>query len=254
MLSDTGKLSFLAKYTIKIRVGGSMKKGLVIAVTCLAVLLAAIPANASAPVASPLLKQGMSGDEVYKLQVKLQEYGYLEDNPDGNFGPDTKSAVVSFQLDVGLAADGVAGPATVKALREYKPAAVSRGPADNRKAQQLVAFAKQYIGVPYVWAGRSPNGFDCSGYIYYIYSHFGLDLPRMADGQFEAGVSVNRRNLQLGDLVFFSTYEPGPSHVGIYIGGGNFIHASSGAGEVTITPMAKQYYLDRYVGARRVLR
>ena len=76
----------------------------------------------------------------------------------------------------------------------------------------------------------------------------------MADEQFESGLAVNRRDLQVGDLVFFSTYEPGPSHVGIYIGSGQFIHASSGANEVTITPMAKQYYVERYLGARRVLR
>lgn len=217
---------------------------------CLAALLIAAPAHAA------LLKQGMSGDEVSTLQAKLAEYGYYQGAPDGKFGSATKIAVIEFQLDLGLEPDGVAGPATVKALREYKPAAVpvSRGPADARKGQQVVAFAKQFLGVPYVWAGRSPGGFDCSGYIWYVFNHFGITLPRMADGQFEVGVPVGRRDLAPGDLVFFSTYEPGPSHVGIYMGNGHFIHASSGADEVTVTPLSKQYYVERYLGARRIIR
>ncbi|MDT8901225.1 NlpC/P60 family protein [Anaeroselena agilis] len=220
----------------------------------MALLIATAAAHAAA---SPsLLKQGMSGDDIYKLQAKLLEFGYYEDTPDGNFGSQTKLAVLEFQLDVGLEADGVAGPATIKALRDFKPAdgQPSRAQAETRKAQQLVAFAKKFVGVPYVWAGRSPGGFDCSGYIWYVYNTFGIQLPRMADGQFEVGVPVSRRHLAPGDLVFFSTYEPGPSHVGIYIGGGKFIHASSGAEEVTVTPLNKQYYLERYLGARRIIR
>ncbi len=215
-----------------------------------------VAAAAQAAPSPALLKQGMSGHEIYKLQLKLQEFGYFEGTPDGAFGSHTKAAVQEFQLDLGLAADGVVGPATLGALRDYKPAAgqASRAPGETRKGQQLVAFAKQFVGVPYVWAGRSSGGFDCSGYIWYVYDKFGIQLPRMADGQFEVGVAVSRRNLTPGDLVFFSTYEPGPSHVGIYIGGGKFIHASSGAEEVTITPLNKQYYLERYLGARRVLR
>ena len=196
----------------------------------------------------------MSGDDVYRLQAKLQEFGYLEAT-DGLFGSATRLAVMEFQLDIGLEADGVAGPATIKALRDYKPALqASRGPADSRKGQQLASFARKFIGVPYVWAGRSPSGFDCSGFVWYVYNNFGIQLPRMADGQFETGAPVSRRDLVPGDLVFFSTYEPGPSHVGIYIGGGNFVHASSGADEVTITPMGKQYYVERYLGARRIIR
>ncbi|MDR3563867.1 MAG: NlpC/P60 family protein [Negativicutes bacterium] len=233
-----------------------MKKGLLIALSCICALLFVTPVMAASAPAGQLLKQGVTGDEVYKLQQKLQEFGYYQDSPDGIFGNDTKQAVVSFQMDAGLQPDGIVGSATLAAIKQFKPGSlpVSRGLNDSRKAQQLVIFAKQFIGVPYVWAGRSPAGFDCSGFISYVFDHFGVALPRMADEQFESGLAVNRRDLQVGDLVFFSTYEPGPSHVGIYIGSGQFIHASSGANEVTITPMAKQYYVERYLGARRVLR
>lgn len=234
-----------------------MKKGLLIALYCLFVMLFTIPViHASTPVDMNVLKQGTSGDEVLKLQQKLREFGYYTGELDGTFGQDTTLAVVDFQIDAGLEADGAVGPDTLTAIRGFKPGIIvaSRGPNETRKAQQLVALAKQYLGVPYVWAGRSPSGFDCSGYIYYLFDQFGIQMPRMADGQFEAGVPVNRRELRPGDLVFFSTYEPGPSHVGIFIGGDRFIHASSGAGEVTLTPLSKAYYQERYIGARRVFR
>lgn len=211
---------------------------------------------ASSPDTPPVLKQGMSGDEVYKLQLKLQEFGFYQAGPDGKFGTQTKIAVTNFQLECGLEPDGVAGPATLQAMKDFKPSAqpVSRAAANERKGAQVAAFSKQFLGVPYVWAGRSPSGFDCSGFIYYIYSQFGYQLPRMADEQYLVGMTVSRRDLLPGDLVFFSTYEPGPSHVGIYIGGGQFIHASSGATEVTITPLSKAYYQSRYLGARRIIR
>lgn len=125
---------------------------------------------------------------------------------------------------------------------------------DEQKGPQIVSFAKGYLGVPYLWAGRGASGFDCSGFINYVFTSFGYEVPRAADEQYEVGLNVPRTELQPGDLVFFSTYEPGPSHVGIFIGEGAFIHASSAAGEVTITPLTKDYYVARFIGARRLLK
>lgn len=138
--------------------------------------------------------------------------------------------------------------------KEYKTRLVKTESYAGPKGQQITAMAKQYVGTPYVWGGASPAGFDCSGFVYYLYKQFDIDLPRMADGQALTGNSVNISDLQPGDLVFFSTYEPGPSHSGIYLGDGCFIHASSGAGEVIITSLLKPYYKERYLGARRVIR
>ena len=231
-------------------------RNLAVAVVAAVMMFLAIP-YASAQPASPDMpvKRGMYGDEVSKLQNKLKEYGYYKDPVDGRFGANTLSAVVQFQMDAGLTADGIVVLSTWESLKNFRGASsISRGRGNSRKAQILLSMARQYVGVPYVWAGRSPSGFDCSGFIYYVFDQLGYGLPRMADGQFEVGIPVSRNSLEPGDLVFFETYEPGPSHVGIYIGNDQFIHASSGAGHVTVTPLNKTYYRDRYLGARRILK
>ncbi len=128
--------------------------------------------------------------------------------------------------------------------------------ADERidsQAEAIIEAAKGYLGVPYRWGGTSSDGFDCSGFIQHLFARAGFSVPRQAKNQIRVGEEVADDALMPGDLVFFSTYARGASHVGIYLGGGEFIHASSGTGEVTITPLSKRYYQNRYVGARRVL-
>lgn len=117
---------------------------------------------------------------------------------------------------------------------------------------ELIELAKSLLGSPYRWAGNGPDKFDCSGFIAYVFSQHGYDLPRMARTQFEVGQDVEIDELQPGDLVFFQTYRPGASHVGIYLGDDEFIHASSGSGGVVITPLTKRYYANRYLGAKRI--
>ena len=202
-----------------------------------------------------LIKMGMRGDGVGQVQQRLQEIGYYQGTVDGVFGSETKNAVVCFQDDQGLQADGVVGTATLQAIRSYHgDGPVSRRMNGSRLGEMVALRAKSYLGTPYVWGGTSDSGFDCSGFVWALFNQAGVSLPRMADEQFYAGyAAVRQQDLQPGDIVFFSTYEPGPSHAGIYIGGGAFVHASSAAGEVTITPLSKQYYAERYLGARRVL-
>lgn len=203
--------------------------------------------------AAAALKQGMQGMEVINLQAKLKEIGYYTGEVDGLFGYKTRMAVMDFQIDNRIEPDGIAGEHTINCLKNFRQVnVVSRSKTVNRLGQQIVVQAKQFLGVRYVWGGRTPAGFDCSGFIYYIFSERGFDLPRMADGQFEVGQWVKKSDLQQGDLVFFTTYEPGASHVGIYIGNNSFIHASSAAEQVTITSLNKPYYQERYLGARRL--
>lgn len=118
---------------------------------------------------------------------------------------------------------------------------------------QVVSYAYKFLGKPYVWGASGPNAFDCSGFILYVYKNFGVGLPHYSGSQFNSGQSVSRANLAPGDLVFFNTYGS-ISHVGIYVGGGNFIHAANERIGVTVSSLSEGYYASRYAGARRVIK
>ena len=142
------------------------------------------------------------------------------------------------------------------------PAAPDQDPATGQDLTRLpsrgaqwmktiVALSKRHLGAPYRWGGASPNGFDCSGFLNYVFEQTGIDLPRTTFAMFAAGTPVPNEQLQAGDVVFFQTVSPGPSHAGVYLGDGRFIHTSSGQRRVTIATMVDPYYTARYLGARR---
>ena len=140
-----------------------------------------------------------------------------------------------------------------------KDSAGSRGDgtvaaASSSLGQQVVDYAKQFLGRPYVWGGNGPNSFDSSGFTKYVYSHFGYTLNRTASSQLNNGVSVARGEWQPGDLVFFynGRVSTPVSHVGIYVGDGQFIHASTNSYAVQYDSLYSNYYSNTYVYARRI--
>ncbi|WP_018923087.1 peptidoglycan-binding protein [Salsuginibacillus kocurii] len=219
---------------------------------------------------SLVLRLGDTGGVVELFQSKLKELDYIAMEPSGVYSNVTAEAVKEFQRDFGLVVDGLAGPETLGALEETlagerapgeapEPNNPDQGPStpsgdDERtgggfEVMDLIEEASTHIGTPYQWGGTSTSGFDCSGFLQYVYNEVGVSLPRTVAQMWEAGEAVSEP--KVGDLVFFETYAAGPSHAGIYSGGGSFVHAGSSSG-VTVASMQTEYWSDRYLGAKRV--
>jgi cell wall-associated NlpC family hydrolase len=120
-------------------------------------------------------------------------------------------------------------------------------------AYSIAGTALSLRGAPYRDGGSDPSGFDCSGFVRYVFAQHGVQLPRTVTEQFRAGRRVDVNELQPGDLVFFTTIAPGVSHVGMVIGGDEFVHAPSSSGIVRVEHLGATYWSSRFVGARRVL-
>ena len=141
---------------------------------------------------------------------------------------------------------------TIALLLVIGPLANQADAASSVNSSQLVKAASGVIGTKYVYGGTTPRGFDCSGFIGYVYKKVGVSLPRTSTAMYSTGTSISKKNLQAGDLVFFNTSGKGVSHVGIYMGNGKFVHSSSSIG-VSIAKINDPYYWgSKYIGAKRV--
>lgn len=147
--------------------------------------------------------------------------------------------VVDQQQSSGSSGSTVSTPAADGATGSSPPPATHGG---------VVGIAMSFLGTPYVWGGASPSGFDCSGFVMYVYAQVGISLPHNAAMQYGYGSPVSRDQLAAGDLVFFD----GLGHVGIYIGGGSFIHSPHSGDVVKISSLSDSWYASTYVGARRM--
>lgn len=177
-----------------------------------------------------------STDSWYRIQIGEGRYGWISRD--------------YVSVSSGTVSRGVSN--------EVKPAVETQPAKDTDIRQQIVAYAKKFLGVKYVYGGSSPKGFDCSGFVQYVFKHFGITLERSSDAQGAKGTKIKKSELKPGDLVFFDT-NGGLNHiehVGIYIGDGNFIHASSGssAHKVIISELNTGFYDESYMTSRRYVK
>lgn len=138
--------------------------------------------------------------------------------------------------------------------RANPPAATTRAVRITNWQRDLALELRRYLGAPYVWGGASPDGVDCSGLVVAVYgATLGLELPHSVTGLLRAGKPVAAQAVQVGDLLFFQTRGgPAPDHVGIYVGGGRFVHASRGNG-VVVSSLRDPYYARRWIATRRIV-
>jgi peptidoglycan DL-endopeptidase LytE len=161
----------------------------------------------------------------------------------------TAAKVVATPVSAPVKKSTINKVVVTKVSASSKPVFATLLGAPESKAQGVIAEAKKYIGTRYVWGGVTPSGFDCSGYIEYVFNNVGVSLPRTVEAQWGATDSVGFP--EPGDLVFFETYKDGPSHVGIYIGGYQFIHSSSHGVRID-NLITSSYWKTKYLGARSV--
>lgn len=220
----------------------------------------------------------MKSDSVETVQEVLQYFGYYEGELDGIYGPLTENALKKAEAEHEIdLMDNIAGPSLAELYEsenaENEESINSPQPSNkeetedksstNKNEQQevksvqvegvndlgIVEAAHAFIGTPYVWGGDTPGGFDCSGFIHYVYQSRNITIPRTVSDVWNFGNHVDSPSV--GDLVFFETYKPGPSHMGIYLGDGKFIHAGESRG-VEISEMSNSYWEGKYLGAKRI--
>ena len=242
------------------------------------ILLGCFLLSAQIAGAAGVFSIGDTGESVREIQKMLSRAG-VRVKIDGYYGRETEAAIREFQLKNNLVVDGVLGNVTYKALSKiakdgydvsgdphaeildsyrWSPDAPKRQvdwktkEISAMRAKSIMEEAQKYVGVPYQFGGTTPGGFDCAGFMQYIFRKHGLGLPRTADEQYELGDYVEWSALRPGDLVFFSTYTDGVSHSGLYLGNGSFISATTSSG-VMVADMTSGYWYDCYVGAKRIL-
>jgi lipoprotein Spr len=223
-----------------------MRKKSWLTVICCLLLVCLLPSLA---MAKNKTKASARDWKLTVAQQKLELLGYYVDRKDGRISKDTTEAIKKFQKENGLKKSG---KLDTKTYNKISWEAFKMEGIPDVRGKDIVKTAAKYKGVPYKFGGTTPKGFDCSAYVQYVFGKHDAKLPRTADAQVLDGIFVLKSKLKPGDLVFFSTYASGASHVGIYAGSGKFWSASTSRG-VVLDSLDTGYWKEHYYGARRVL-
>lgn len=202
-------------------------------------------------------QEAVEADPVVDTEAKTDQ----DVEADNNTSTDVKTASTSTSNEQSSSKQNSSKPIMVASSANLTPptTTTTTNPTPSRgdersSASGILTTARNYMGVPYVYGGESPKGFDCSGFTQYVYDKNGIALPRTAEAQSRVGKKVTRSELEPGDLVFFNTEKSGSiNHVGIYVGNNDFIHASRTLG-ITVTSLDSSYYKNILVTASRIAR
>lgn len=205
---------------------------------------------------SPTIYVGVHDENIALVQESLQYFDLYKGEVDGIYGPLTKDALEKMEeeYDISLIYEEIH-----EELVEETPLPAKEMPVQTKEIQSvskehdvtstIISEARELIGTPYVWGGDSPGGFDCSGFTQFVYDTQDITIPRTVADTWNFATPVDTPSV--GDLVFFETYQPGPSHMGIYLGDNKFIHAGTSNG-VTISQLDTSYWQEKYIGAKRI--
>lgn len=204
----------------------------------------------------PQINFGEENESVISLQEKLAYLGYYNGNVDGIYGSITDEAINKMYMEqsdyyynINESIQTTINDSQQEEQNSIEIKTLSYKVHTEQNNSNIIDIAQSYIGTPYVWGGQSPNGFDCSGFIQYVFSEQNKTIPRTVNEIWNFSQPIDSPSI--GDLVFFETYKPGPSHMGIYLGNGEFIHAGSSRG-VEISNLENTYWKANYLGAKRV--
>ncbi|TXL67817.1 cell wall lytic activity [Cerasibacillus terrae] len=220
---------------------------------------------------------GLTSENVKLTQEILQYFGYYAGEADGIYGPLTAQAIKVAEEEHNITLENEVPQQPLKKVhadnekkatkkeekinnehqlkvkekqdKEENENKTKTVPTDPAPSTDVIQTARAQIGTPYKWGGTSPGGFDCSGFLQFVYQAEDIQIPRTVSDIWNYGTPVEQPSV--GDLIFFETYKPGPSHAGIYLGDGKFIHAGESRG-VEISEMDNPYWSPKYLGAKRI--
>lgn len=199
-----------------------------------------------------MLDQLKSGEEVEIFGFNCGWYKVRYENQVGYIRSDLVALLEKPANNTGIAASSSNNGSSASSGSSSNSNGSSTSSSSSDRGQEIATYAQQFVGYPYVYGGSSPSGFDCSGFMQYVFAQFGYSINRTATAQLANGTYVEYNDMRPGDIIYFG-YGSTASHVGMYIGNGQFVHAQNSSTGVVITSLSESWYANRYLCAHRIV-